>query len=143
MEDSEEGHLYAQQHSRYPNLDIWCLNPGRRLDSTGACEEGNEDSLPEAEEDDELNGNDFQQRFVMSDVIADLDVELNETVHGDGDCAGFDNHDPNVGESRIEGLEAVSIEGLSNDRDNSHGDSNEAVLEDGHPNHLQTLALSL
>lgn len=52
MEDGEEGHFDAEKHSRDADFDIWCLDLGAVVDGTRAGEEGDEDCLPETEEDD-------------------------------------------------------------------------------------------
>ena len=46
--------------------------------------------MPEGEEDDEFDGEDFHEGSVFGDVVPDLDVELDETVHGDADAEAFD-----------------------------------------------------
>ena len=49
--------------------------------------------LPEREEDDEFDGEDFDEGFVLGNVEPDLHVELDEAVHGDGDAETFDTRD--------------------------------------------------
>lgn len=96
--------------------------------------------MPEGEEDDEFDGSDFEQGLIPGDVFTDLEVKLDDTVHGDADSAGFEDEGPDVGEGGVEGFETVSAEGLGDDGDNSHRDADETVLEDAHPNDLEMLA---
>ena len=137
MEDREEGHLNAQQHRWYPNFDVRRLELVTGGDGTCRGEETDGDSLPEAEEDHKLDCSDFQKRLVLSNISFDLNVELNKGVHGNRDGARFDDNDPNMGEGRIEGFEAVSVEDLGRASNNGHEDSDEAVLEDGDPDDLE------
>jgi hypothetical protein len=73
---------------------------------------------------------------VSSDVTLDLDVELDETIHSDRDGSCLNDDNPDMGERRIQGCQTVSFEGLGNDGNDRHEDSNEAVLEDRNPYHL-------
>ena len=80
---------------------------------------------------------------MLGDIVADLNVELNEAVHGDGDGGGFDDHDPDVGEGRVEGFEAVAVEGLGDDGDDGHEDADKAVLEDCDPYYLDVVSVGI
>jgi hypothetical protein len=39
--------------------------------------------LPKREENDELDAEDLEERLVLDQVILELEIELNEAVHGD------------------------------------------------------------
>lgn len=45
--------------------------------------------LPEREENDQLDRQNLQEWLILADVILDLNVELDQAVHGDGDCNTF------------------------------------------------------
>jgi len=49
--------------------------------------------LPEGEEDDEFDGEDFDEGLFCGNVFvgAELDVELDDAEHGDGDASAFDD----------------------------------------------------
>ena len=117
----------------------------RGFNSASTREERDCDSLPETEKDDQFNGGDFQQRFVLADVVLDLDVELDQAVHRDGDGDCFENHDPYVRECWTERFETIKISSLGYDGHDSEEDADEAVLEYRDPDHLRhglVLALS-
>ena len=95
--------------------------------------------MPEREEDDEFDGCDFQEGPVFGEIFFELDVKLDETVHGDGDATAFDHHHPDVGEGGVEGFEAVAAKGLGDNRDYGHEDADEAVLENAEVDHLWSL----
>jgi len=101
MEDGEDGHLNVQEHGWYPNLDVWCLNLIAWLDGPGSCKQRYGKCLPEAEKDDQFDSCDLQQRFVLSDVVLQLYVELDDTEHGDRDCSCLNSHHPNMREDWI------------------------------------------
>lgn len=39
--------------------------------------------LPEGQEDDQLDGEDLQEGLILANVVFNLDVELDQAVHGD------------------------------------------------------------
>lgn len=41
--------------------------------------------LPETEKNDQLNTQDLQERSVLSEIVLELQVELNQHKHGDSD----------------------------------------------------------
>ena len=49
--------------------------------------------LPEGQENDQLDCGNLQERLILCHVLAHLDVELNQTVHGNRDCSRFNNKD--------------------------------------------------
>jgi hypothetical protein len=67
---------------------------------------------------------------MLSNVVFDLVVKLNEAVHGDGDGDGFEDHDPDVREGRVERFQTVEVRGLGDDGYDGEEDADEAVLED-------------
>lgn len=46
------------------------------FDGSRGGEEGDHDGLPEGKEDDELDGGDFKEGLVLTEVVFHLDVEL-------------------------------------------------------------------
>lgn len=86
--------------------------------------------LPESKEDDQLDTQDLQERSVWGQVIFQLNIELNETEHGDRDRKSFKSLDPDVRKCRAVRLGTITTYGLRNDRDNREENSDEAVLED-------------
>jgi hypothetical protein len=57
--------------------------------------------LPETEENDELNTQDLQERSVLSEVVFELQVELDQHEHGDSDRGTLKDHDPDMSECRM------------------------------------------
>ena len=49
------------------------------------------------------------------DVVLDLNVELDEAVHGHSDGNGLEGHDPDMGESWVQRLETVPVDSLGYD----------------------------
>ena len=139
MEDGEDGHFDAEKHARDPDLNVGEIKPWRGFYCARAGEEGNEDVLPEGKEYDEFDGCDFQEGPVFGEIFFELDVELDQAVHGDGDAAAFDHHHPDVGEGGVEGFETVTAKGLGDNRDDGHEDADEAVLKYAEIDHLRSL----
>lgn len=137
MQDGEKGHFNAEQHGGYTDFEVGGLNSVVWFDGAGAGEEGNENGLPERKKDDEFDGKDFEEGAMLLDVVAELDVELNEAIHGDGNSDGFNDHEPDMGEGRVEGGKTVPVKGLSDDGDDCTKDSNEAILENGDPDDVE------
>lgn len=137
VKDSEEGHFYAEKHRGNADLDIRSLNRVVGFDCAGASKEGDDDRLPETQEDNKFDGQNFQNRFVLSYVAPDLVVELDYAVHSYCDCDTFNDHDPDVGESWIKRFETISFEVLGDNRCDSHRDTDEAVLEDRDPDDIE------
>ena len=78
---------------------------------------------------------------MRSEVVFELDIELNHTVHGDCDGSGFEACYPDVGKSRVFGTLAVFSLGLCDHCYNGEEGTNEAVLEDGDPNNLDWVSM--
>lgn len=51
--------------------------------------------MPEAKEDNQLDGENLEKWPMLLDIILDLDIELNKTVHGDSDGSGFNDQNLN------------------------------------------------
>ena len=81
MEDGEKGHLNAQKQCRDPHFDVRSLDMLGGLDGSSAGEEGDGNGLPKTQKDDQFDRRDFQKRLVRSNVVLDLNVELNQAVH--------------------------------------------------------------
>lgn len=75
---------------------------------------------------------------MLSQVIFELDVELDETEHGDGDRHSLENLHPYVGVYGRQAVFAVDFEVLREHRHDREEDSNEAILEHTYPDNLQT-----
>jgi len=109
-------------------------------------------SLPERQEDDKLDGCHFEKWLVLGEIRSELDVELDEAVHGHCDADSFDHHDldhlagrslkegdqtyPNMRKGWTHRLQAISASSLSNECYQRHEDPNEAVLENTKPDNL-------
>ena len=48
--------------------------------------------MPEGEKDDKLDGQDFKEGGMLFEVVAKLEVELDETIHGNRYADRFDTH---------------------------------------------------
>jgi hypothetical protein len=57
--------------------------------------------LPKTEENDELNAQDLQERSMLSEIVFELQVELDQHEHGDSDRGTLKDHDPNMSERRM------------------------------------------
>lgn len=66
--------------------------------------------MPEGQENNELDGDNLEKGFLFSKVDLELDVELDDEVHGEGDSYTFDNEDPDVSKEWAVGRLAKSTE---------------------------------
>lgn len=69
-------------------------------------------------------------------ISLQLDVELDQAVHGDSDCNRFEKHGPKMGVKWRERVFAQDIVFLGKDRDDREEDADKAVLENGNPDDL-------
>ena len=53
--------------------------------------EGDDKRLPEGEEDDELDAENLEERPMVGQVRAQLNIELDEAVHRHCDSSGFEH----------------------------------------------------
>ncbi len=136
VENGKDGHLNAQQQRGNADLDVGSLDRLGRLDDARARQEGDEGRLPETQEDDQLDGGDLQQGLVSADILPDLNVKLDQAIHGDGNCNGFNDHDPDMGKGRAERFETVEVKGFGDDGDDGEEHPDEAILEDADPDDL-------
>lgn len=143
MKEGKEGHFHAEHKVWQTDFDVRRLESGAGLDGTSTREEGDGNGLPETQEDDKFDGQDFEQRSVLRNIGPNLNVELDNAVHGNGDSNRLNDHDPDVCKDRIQGLETVSTRSLSDDGHDRHEDANEAVLEDTSPDNLGDAMLSI
>jgi len=104
VEDSKDRHFNAKKHRRDANLDVGSPNFRGLLDGTSARQERDEKRLPETEENDEFDRENLEQRLMLLNVDSELDIELDDAVHGysDGDC--FDYQDPYVSKGWVKRL---------------------------------------
>ena len=49
-------------------------------------------SLPKGEKDDKFNGCNFEEWFVFNEIVFELNVKLNKTIHCDGDTTPLNYH---------------------------------------------------
>jgi hypothetical protein len=70
-------------------------------------------------------------------VLLELDIELNQAVHGNRNGDGFETGNPYVGKPGILGTLAVPTSGLCNDGHYGKEDTDEAVLENRDPYNLR------
>jgi len=89
--------------------------------------------LPEGEKDDKLNAEDFQERSMLCNVMPQLVVELDKTVHGNSHRYCFECQDPDMSENRVQRSLAITVGCLADYRDDSEQDSDETVLEHTEP----------
>lgn len=89
---------------------------------------------------------------MLRDITFDLEVELDQTVHSNGDTHGFYDHDlqatvntystdrasayPDMRKGRVQRLLAIHIKALRDDSDDGHQDAEKAVLENTGPDDL-------
>jgi len=86
--------------------------------------------LPEGEENDQLDTQDFQKRAVWRQIVFQLNIELYETEHGDCDRKSFEGLDPDMRKFRTVRLGTIATDGLRNDGYDRKEYANKAVLED-------------
>ena len=98
--------------------------------------------MPKAEEDDEFDAEDLHERLVLCKIILELNIELDEAVHGYCHGCGFEYHDPDMAESRTERGLAVAVEELCDHGHESEDHANDAVLVDAHVNDLHPSLIS-
>lgn len=137
VDGGEPSHLDAHQHPWYSDLDIRITQLLARFNGPPCDQEVDDLTLPKAQEDDKFDTEQLQKRIVRREILLELDVELDEAQHGDGDGDAFDNEDPEVGEVRRQGGIAVEACHLGEDGHDGAGDANETVLEDTEPDDLQ------
>lgn len=89
--------------------------------------------LPKGEEDDELDTDELEAGAVRGKRPFQLDVELNEAVHGDCDGNTLKHESPDMRKRGIVRRLAVATVGLRSDRNDGEEDADEAVLEDAIP----------
>jgi hypothetical protein len=88
--------------------------------------------LPEREENDELDADDFEERLVLGQVCLELEIELDETVHGDCDRCSFKAQYPNVSKGWAERRLAVTVQKLGEHGHEGKNYADETVLVDTH-----------
>jgi hypothetical protein len=57
--------------------------------------------LPETEENNKLDAQDLQERSMLSEIVFELQVELDQHEHGDSDRGTLKDHDPDMSECRM------------------------------------------
>lgn len=137
MKDGEESHLNAEKHRRNGDLDIGGSDGGICLDCTRTRQKRDDDGLPETEEDDQFDSNNLQNGFMLSYVLFDLEVKLNDAVHGHTDSDTLYDHDPDMCKRWIQRFQTVYSEMLCDDCRDGHGNTNEAVLEHSNPDDIE------
>ena len=68
--------------------------------------------LPEREEDDQLDAQQLHERLVLFDLVPDLEIELEDAVHGKGHAEALEDLDPNVRKSRVQRVLTEPVGGL-------------------------------
>jgi len=76
MENCEHRHLYTNEEIRNPNLEILAGHFLARFDGTRRREERNDGCLPERQENDQLDRKNLQKWMIFSEIVANLEVEL-------------------------------------------------------------------
>jgi hypothetical protein len=49
------------------------------------------DRLPKGQKDNQLDGEDLQKRRVVRNILTDLEIELNQAIHGNRDGSRLDD----------------------------------------------------
>lgn len=134
VEEGEEGHLDADEQAGDADLEVALgqLRAGLH-GGDGRRADGEQHRLPQHKEDDQLDGQDLAEELVLGQGVLQLDVDLDDAHHGNGDGHHVDGADPDVGKGRVVGALAVDAGGLGRHADDARGDACEAVLVDGDP----------
>lgn len=93
--------------------------------------------MPEGEENHQLDANDLQRRSVLVQLLLELDIELHQTEHSNGNTGTLKTHDPDVSKSRVQRVLAVSPEDFCYHRDDGERHAHQAVLEDARPHDIK------
>ena len=96
VKDAKKSHFDAKEEGGDADFDVGLGDAGGGFDGAGGGEEGDYDSLPEGEEDDELDGGDFEEGLVFAEVVFELDVELDQAVHCYTNATSFNDHHLNM-----------------------------------------------
>ena len=96
VEDAKESHFDAKEEGGDADFDVGLGDAGGSFDGAGGGKEGDYDGLPEGEEDDELDGGDFEEGLVFAEVVFELDIELDQAVHCYANAASFNDHHLNM-----------------------------------------------
>lgn len=138
MEQSKGGHFDAEKQGRDADLDIGIGEDLVRVHNVqGRGSNGNGRGLPEGEEDNELDGDNLDEKLLLLEGVLELDVDLDEAEHGNGDGDGIEDDDPDVSKDRAVGAFAVLFKVLGNDSRNGHGDTDKAVVVDTNPVNIE------
>jgi hypothetical protein len=95
MENSEDGHLNADEQRGNSDLEIWvrnlrcCLHDIER----GRGQNTDQEGLPKRQEDDKFDGCNFQEWSMRSEIEAELVVLLDLAVHSNRHCCTLNNQD--------------------------------------------------
>lgn len=86
MEEGEDHHLDTEEETWDSNFQIWIRDLGSWVDhfQSGRCEDADQEGLPKREEDNQLDGKHLEEGAVVGEVKSELDIKLDQTVHGDG-----------------------------------------------------------
>ena len=88
MQERKDGHLNTNEEGRNSSLQIWVRQFARSFDDTKSRggEDTEQETLPEREENHQFDGRNLQEWAVVSNIFSQLDIELNQAVHGDCNC---------------------------------------------------------
>lgn len=94
VQERKGGHLDAEEQGGNADLDVGVGEDLVGVDNVeGRGADGNGRGLPEGEEDDELDGDNLDEEFLVGEGFLELNVELNEAEHGNGDGDGVEDND--------------------------------------------------
>lgn len=93
--------------------------------------------LPEREEYHKLDADDLHSRPVLAQLVLQLDVELHQTEHRNSHAGAFKADYPNVRESRVQRVLAVSAKHFRYNRNNSEQHPHQTILEDACPDDVE------
>ena len=93
--------------------------------------------MPEGEEDDQFDCDEFQHWLVFLNVRLHLGVELEDAVHRDRDSNGVEDLNPDVSKGGVQACVAISTRRLCQKRNEGEQYPNQAVLENPDPHDVE------
>lgn len=102
MQDRKDDHLDAEQRGGNGDFDVRVRDDRVRFEDLESLARRNRNggNLPKGEEDNELNGKNLQKQSLAVEGHLELNVALNNAVHGDEDGNAVDRQYLNVVQSR-------------------------------------------
>lgn len=111
MQDSEDGHFHGDQEIGQSHFQIAGVQFLGRFDGPGGIKKGYHTlrdrvsgvlrgltdmevtyRLPEGKENHQLDGENLQKRLMLTNVLLDLDIKLDQAIHGNRYGDTLDRH---------------------------------------------------